>query len=189
MKSKNENIESGVISYTHPETKTCTHCGKLKPVSEFYKNKRTHDGLTTQCKECILTYQTDYLKRKKKEKAQKEPERKVKIKTLIKDKLKRKQYKVCARCLKKLPVEKFTTNSTSKDGLQSYCQECGREYAKRYQRLVRKYNVKTLAEVEKKSPKARKEVLAFYRHTRALGIRRFFRKLKLRIRISIKFTE
>ena len=34
------------------ETKQCTKCKEVKPVSEFYKDKAKKDGLRPQCKEC-----------------------------------------------------------------------------------------------------------------------------------------
>ncbi|MCK5616792.1 hypothetical protein KAR91_83800 [Candidatus Pacearchaeota archaeon] len=34
--------------------KQCTgHCGRVKPLSEFYKNLAAKDGHTTRCKECL----------------------------------------------------------------------------------------------------------------------------------------
>lgn len=32
--------------------KQCSSCGKIKPLSEFYKNKAQKDGYSNQCKEC-----------------------------------------------------------------------------------------------------------------------------------------
>ena len=32
--------------------KTCSFCGKEKPINHFYKNKNTRDGLSTRCKDC-----------------------------------------------------------------------------------------------------------------------------------------
>lgn len=37
--------------------KWCPHCGKMLPVSEFYKNRSSYYGLETFCKECKRTYQ------------------------------------------------------------------------------------------------------------------------------------
>lgn len=34
------------------ETKKCTHCGRILPISEFYKARKTKDGLQAYCKEC-----------------------------------------------------------------------------------------------------------------------------------------
>ena len=46
--------------------KKCSKCGRELPVSEFWKNASTEDGLQTYCKECFiirenqLTLQTIY---------------------------------------------------------------------------------------------------------------------------------
>lgn len=34
------------------ETKKCAHCGRVLPISEFYKNSRSKDGYSFSCKEC-----------------------------------------------------------------------------------------------------------------------------------------
>lgn len=38
------------------ETKKCPKCGRELPVSEFWKNASTEDGLQTYCKECGNVY-------------------------------------------------------------------------------------------------------------------------------------
>lgn len=35
--------------------KTCSKCKKEKPLSDYYKDKRTHDGLYSGCKKCHLS--------------------------------------------------------------------------------------------------------------------------------------
>lgn len=34
--------------------KTCTRCGELKSLSDFYRNRRASDGRTSWCKACVL---------------------------------------------------------------------------------------------------------------------------------------
>lgn len=37
---------------TPPEHKTCSRCDTEKPAAEFYRNKRSSDGLSGWCKDC-----------------------------------------------------------------------------------------------------------------------------------------
>jgi broad-specificity NMP kinase len=39
--------------------------------------------------------------------------------------------KICAKCKRELPLTMFTTNRSTKDGLQGHCRECQREYDRR----------------------------------------------------------
>src|SRR5258706_3306614 len=41
---------------TPPIAKTCSKCGKTKPVVEFSKDKGKKDGLRPSCKECMAQY-------------------------------------------------------------------------------------------------------------------------------------
>lgn len=41
-------------------TKLCSKCKKRKPESEFHKNKRAPDGLSSWCKTCAKVYSTKY---------------------------------------------------------------------------------------------------------------------------------
>jgi Rha family phage regulatory protein len=42
------------------KTKRCTTCKQTKPVSSFWKNVCTHDGLQSQCKDCVKSYSAGY---------------------------------------------------------------------------------------------------------------------------------
>ncbi|WP_431832476.1 endonuclease VII domain-containing protein [Brucella melitensis] len=43
--------------------KNCKKCGEMKAVSEFYKDKKSKDGLRSHCKPCHYTYyKKDYSK-------------------------------------------------------------------------------------------------------------------------------
>ncbi len=48
------------------KTKRCSKCGKVKPVSEFNKDKRAKDKLRFWCKQCDKEYQKEYRKLYKK---------------------------------------------------------------------------------------------------------------------------
>lgn len=49
--------------------KTCTKCNCSKPLSEFFKESRGKDGLTTQCKSCKKEYLQNWVKDNKDKKA------------------------------------------------------------------------------------------------------------------------
>lgn len=38
--------------FEKPATSHCVRCGETKPASEFYKDKKTKDGLHSYCKDC-----------------------------------------------------------------------------------------------------------------------------------------
>ena len=42
---------------TPVKTKKCRKCQRVQPASEFYKNKRSRDGLLGQCRECCRVAQ------------------------------------------------------------------------------------------------------------------------------------
>ena len=48
------------------ETKRCSKCGEVKPVSEFNKNDTKKDGLQTHCKECVKKYKQKHYSENKK---------------------------------------------------------------------------------------------------------------------------
>lgn len=47
------------------DTKLCNKCGKVKPISEFGKNKTKKDGLQSQCKECVKIYKKQHYENNK----------------------------------------------------------------------------------------------------------------------------
>lgn len=51
-------------SFITMKEKKCNHCGKVKPLSEFNRNKTTWDGLQHWCKACMGKYMYDYRKHK-----------------------------------------------------------------------------------------------------------------------------
>lgn len=43
-----------------PTVKACTKCGEVKPLDEFYKDKRRVDGRRPHCKKCVAEYRRRY---------------------------------------------------------------------------------------------------------------------------------
>lgn len=59
--------------------KTCTKCQKKKPITKYYKERKSKDGLRTDCKECSETRRRKRLNQmSRKEKAQRTAERRIK---------------------------------------------------------------------------------------------------------------
>jgi hypothetical protein len=52
--------------------KTCSKCKETKPLSEFYKHKKTKDGLSCWCKYCLKSYLKEYNKEYQKSEKYKE---------------------------------------------------------------------------------------------------------------------
>lgn len=69
---------------TKPVTKSCTNCGVNHYFHEFYKDKRAKDGLSSQCKSCILLRCKEYRKTHKRDRSEyhKRPEVKLRAKQL-----------------------------------------------------------------------------------------------------------
>ncbi|WAX17085.1 hypothetical protein PF672P2_00070 [Parabacteroides phage PF672P2] len=55
------------------------------------------------------------------------------------------EVKLCARCGKTLPISEFDNHGTNKDGLQSYCRDCVREYNRERYRKGKLYSNPELA--------------------------------------------
>ena len=45
--------------------KVCSKCGEEKPLSEFWKNRSTFDGLQYQCKTCLINRKEERIRSKK----------------------------------------------------------------------------------------------------------------------------
>lgn len=76
------------------ETKQCSRCKKVQPLSAFHKNKGNKDGLSFQCKECRKIGGSLYYSKLSKEQKQKRNELKKQWADTNKEKVKKysKQY-------------------------------------------------------------------------------------------------
>ena len=92
------------------ETKRCSKCGEIKPVTEFYKDVK--GGHKSQCKAC---HKETVAARTKRVRAEKKTEREA---------MKPAETKICPKCGRELPREAFGHKAEAKDGLQSWCNDC-----------------------------------------------------------------
>jgi len=105
-------------------TKLCNRCHRTLPVSEFARNHTTKDGYQCQCKECQREMNRAYLAKKQEVPATYTP-------------FAERTTKVCPKCGRELPLERFGKNKRTTDGLKCYCQDCENENSKQYRRRVR----------------------------------------------------
>lgn len=99
-----------------PNMKVCSRCKQEKPITDFYKNNNNKSGLDSHCKSCHNTRINE--RRRKQRKALREltkaiPSEVIPLRT-----------KVCNICKQEKPITEFYTNTTKKDGLDSYCKPC-----------------------------------------------------------------
>lgn len=94
------------------DTKTCSKCHKIKPVTEFYKKKRTKDGLDTICIACNREYQNS--------------------KKYVKHEPITEGYKVCCICNNVFPVTDFYVDRRLVSGRTNRCKNCVQKYSKQY---------------------------------------------------------
>lgn len=51
------------LGFITKRAKRCPHCGIIKPVSEFHKNRSNKDGLADECKTCSKFFKEQYKER------------------------------------------------------------------------------------------------------------------------------
>lgn len=117
--------------------KDCKLCGKVLPISKFWKRQASKDGYSHYCKDC--------LNKKKKERNQFLKERGF-PEDLIPNE------KKCSKCSRVLSREHFRRKSTSSTGLDDYCRNCRNEY-------YREYSSRPEVKEKKKEYKRRPEVM------------------------------
>lgn len=136
--------------------KKCKACGQEKPDSDYYKDKRTKDGLIANCKICHKAKCSSRRKRKKDEWEAKWEEDPILLETL----------KLCISCGESKPKKEFGVNYENGDGRHSYCSECctqkvmssyDKEKHRKYQKQWRKDNPDKVRENKRRWKTARRE--------------------------------
>ena len=108
--TKTKQIQNNKYKELLVKTKTCTECGRTKPLKYFYKRKDSRDGYNARCKKCIARY----IRRRNQQKRLNILEKK------------------CTGCKQTKHIKDFYKNKSTKDGYAYYCKECQIEYNKRY---------------------------------------------------------
>jgi RNase P subunit RPR2 len=70
-KRNSEEKQQQEVPILEKKFKTCSKCGRLLPIDNFFTNNATKDKLSTNCKECALSYQVEFREKKKSEKSKK----------------------------------------------------------------------------------------------------------------------
>jgi len=96
--------------------KKCTKCNTLKKNTEFSYHKVTKDNLYNQCKLCRQIQR--------------------RIRELERPESDFTGNKICKRCKQNKPKVNFTTNKSTKDGLNSSCKQCIKDSS-----LLKKYGI------------------------------------------------
>lgn len=119
--------------------KICRCCGKLKPLSEFGKDRQFADGHDTKCKECRNARRREIAAAKRtKRRAEKEAATQPKVPFDYDRRMKRAyalsfapDTKECNQCHVVKPMTEFQTCSSNVDHIANTCKQCMSENRKR----------------------------------------------------------
>ena len=143
---------SEAISEPFSEVKWCPECGYSKPRSDFFRDRRARDGLTSYCKPCMT-------RRNNESKARRAAGERIEKRRPRRQLLDWGPDKRCPACQETKPLEQFAVNRTTRRGVGSYCLPChnriAREERVRNHGSTRNYHLKdrygiTEAEVEER---------------------------------------
>ncbi len=93
-----------------PDSKTCTKCGRMRPIDDFYRNASSRDGRQSRCKDC----HREAVRRYRAKLAEQNEENPPDLDAL----------KECGRCEEAKPGREFHRNRSTTDGLHWVCAEC-----------------------------------------------------------------
>jgi hypothetical protein len=116
--------------------KACNKCGAIMPVSEFYADKHHRDGLSNQCKTCRKQYGIQW-NAANRDKIAKRIRKHREPRTT--------GTKACIDCGHIKSVHEFSINRhNTRDGLQTRCRVCWRQWRKSNAETLRGYERKYL---------------------------------------------
>jgi len=140
------------------ESKRCTKCGEVKPLTEFSRNKNTKDGLHSACKKCERESRIrKHPEIKRIKNINSDPNIRIckycglekslsefesyksgdKIKTRLEcnecvEEIKSHLTKTCITCGIEKSINEYNKNSKSRDGKDSECKLCRKKYKEKY---------------------------------------------------------
>ena len=88
--------------------KPCTGCGEVKPLTDYHRASKAHDGRYSKCKTCILAHQAKYRERVAAERVDPAPT----------------DTKTCTGCGEVKPLADYHRKADSRDGRFSRCKVC-----------------------------------------------------------------
>jgi len=104
------------------KTKVCCKCHTAKPTTEFYRSAAAKDSLQSQCKSCMIAYQTAYRRDSGSRVARRDPYE-CHDPVILRDGTGR-IVKTCLCChVTKRSIE-FNRDDSTEDLLQSWCKSC-----------------------------------------------------------------
>jgi 5-methylcytosine-specific restriction endonuclease McrA len=111
------------LGYLKQGLQPCCKCDEIKPVSEFYKIKRSSTGYKTACKVCISGGTMKWTTRKRKD-------------------LLKQGFQPCSKCDQIRPLNWFTKDSRTSTGYNIVCKDCQKKFRQgdQYRESVRRYN-------------------------------------------------
>lgn len=137
--------------------KRCSHCGELKPLSEFNKDKSKKDGYNAWCRCCTREAQKkwDATRREKKQTIKSEQNDTPRLPFNYQRKVKRMQAlsfapetKECSCCHKVKPMTEFSCNKSHIDGFENKCKHCMSNYRKQ-KREEKKQEAEAMKQTQK----------------------------------------
>lgn len=102
-------------------SKTCSKCGEVKPVMEFYRSLRNNDGYYNPCKACCLKQKQSYHR---------------KLAARSQNQIPSTKTKRCPKCDEVKPVSKFYKAINKFDGYRAICKKCDNSNAVKYRHKI-----------------------------------------------------